>query len=108
MSRRYSKGVNRGSEIELTIDGQLVTACEGETLAAVLLLAGKTACYRTGSGSPRMMFCNMGTCFECRVRVTRSGVSRWVLACTTSVESQMQVDTGVVLSQWLTGAPGDV
>jgi ferredoxin len=108
MSTRYDRDVTRGNTVELTIDEKQVSAYEGETIAAVLLLENKAACYRTRTGSPRMMFCNMGTCFECRVRVTHAGVSRWMLACTTAVQSQMEIDTGIDLSQWVPGSNGDV
>ncbi len=108
MSIRYSENVTRGGSVELTIDGQPVTAYEGETIAAVLLLHDKHACYRTRGDRPRMMFCNMGTCFECRVRVTQATRSRWVLACTTPVRSQMEIDTDVKLSQWISDGAGDV
>lgn len=108
MSTRYDRKVTRGSTVELIVDGQQVFAYEGETIAAVLLLEDKTACYRTRKDSPRMMFCNMGTCFECRVRITHAGVSRWVLACTTTAQPQMEVDTGIDLSQWIPGGNGDV
>ncbi|MEH6517503.1 MAG: (2Fe-2S)-binding protein [Halioglobus sp.] len=108
MSTRYDNNVTRGSTVELVIDGQQVSAYEGETIASILLLEDKTVCYRTRTNSPRMMFCNMGTCFECRVRVTQAGVSRWMLACNTTVQAQMEVDTGVALSQWIPGGNGDV
>jgi len=108
MSMRANNNVTRGTPVELIIDGQPVTAFEGETIAAVLLLNGKTACYRTREDRPRMMFCNMGTCFECRVRVTQSDVSRWALACVTPVQPQMRIDTDVNLSQWIPGETADV
>jgi sarcosine oxidase subunit alpha len=108
MSTRYDRNVTRGSTVEFTIDGKQVSAYGGETIAAVLLLENKAACYRTRTDSPRMMFCNMGTCFECRVRVTHSGISRWMLACTTAVQPKMEVDTSVNLSQWIPGDNCDV
>jgi D-hydroxyproline dehydrogenase subunit gamma len=108
MARRRNDNVTRGDMVELTVDGQPVSAYKGETLAAVLLLHNKTSFYRTRSDRPRMMFCNMGTCFECRVRVTQAGVSRWVLACVTPVQPRMTVDTDVSLSQWIPGGTDDV
>ncbi len=108
MSIRSHNNVTRGAPVEISIDCQPVSAHEGETIAAVLLLQDKTSCYRTRGDRPRMMFCNMGTCFECRVRVTQSGVSRWVLACTTPVQSQMSIDTDINLSQWIPGQTNDV
>lgn len=108
MATRTNTNVTRGAPIEVIIDGQSVSSYEGETIAALLLLQAKTACYRTRGDRPRMMFCNMGTCFECRVRVTQSGVSRWALACVTPLVSQMSIDTGIDLSQWIPGQTDDV
>lgn len=108
MAKRYGKQVRRGPALELTVDGIAVVAYEGETVASVLLLEGKTATYRTRGNRPRMMFCNMGTCFECRVRVTQGGAAQWVLACMTPVQAHMQIETGVNLAQSLPGLGADV
>lgn len=108
MSSRSNNNVTRGDPVEVILDGQPVSAHEGETIAAVLLLQGITACYRTRGDRPRMMFCNMGLCFECRVRVTQQAVSRWVLACVTPVQSQMIIDTNLDLSQWIPPEADDV
>lgn len=108
MARRSKGGVRRGATLALTVDGLAVTAYEGETIATVLLLLDKTACYRTRSDRPRMMFCNMGACFECRVRVTRGDQVRWMLACTTEVAPGMQVDTGLNLALSLPGGRNPV
>ena len=103
MARRYQRNVRRGAPVAIVLDGCPVTAYEGETIATVLLVEDKRACYRTRSDQPRMMFCNMGACFECRVRVTLGETVRWVLACTTAVESDMRIDTGVNLASTLPG-----
>jgi hypothetical protein len=105
MSKRANNKLTRGKPVELFIDGQSVSAYEGETIAAVLLLQEKTTCYRTAGDRPRMMYCNMGVCFECRVGVTQHDSSRWVLACVTAVKSQMRIDTKVNLSQWIAQDP---
>ncbi|WP_116365973.1 (2Fe-2S)-binding protein [Parahaliea mediterranea] len=91
MARRIEQGVQRGEPVELIVDGGPVIAREGETLASVLLLQGCSAFYRTHNGQPRAPFCNMGTCFECRVQIEGRG---WVLACQSPVEAHMQVHTG--------------
>lgn len=91
MAKRIEHGVERGPEIRLTVDGESVTARAGETLASILLLGGRSAFYRTPGGQPRAPFCNMGTCFECRVHVGGRG---WVLACMSPAESGMAVHTG--------------
>lgn len=103
MSKRYENDVIRGGTVELTVDGETILAYEGETIASVLLLEQKKSCYRTRTDSPRMMFCNMGTCYECRVRVQHLGRSNWLLACTTPVQPQMVIDTDVNLSMWIAG-----
>jgi sarcosine oxidase subunit alpha len=103
VAKRYQCNVRRGAPVEIILDGTRVTAFEGETLATVLLIEDKRACYTTRGDQPRMMFCNMGACFECRVRVTQDGTARWVLACMTAVVSGMQVETGVNLALSLPG-----
>ncbi len=104
MAKRCERNVRRGAPVAITLDGAAVTAFEGETIATVLLIEDRSACYRTRSDRPRMMFCNMGACFECRVRVKQGEEVRWVLACTTPVAPGMQVETGVNLALAL---PGD-
>lgn len=94
MASRIEQGVRRGPQITLTVDGEAVTAWQGETLATVLLLQDRSAFYRTRSGAPRAPFCNMGTCFECRVHVTGRG---WLLACMSPAEDGMEVTTGASL-----------
>jgi len=90
MAKRIEHGVNRGQQVELSIDGVSVSAWEGETLASVLLLHRRNAFYLTHNGAPRAPFCNMGTCFECRVHLEGRG---WVLACMNPVESGMKICT---------------
>lgn len=108
MAERIATNVDRGELIELSIDGQPVSAYPGESIASVLLLNGHKSCYLTQSGRPRMMFCNMGTCYECRVKVKQDGRARWVLACKTPVQAQMEIETGVKLSQQFPARRDDV
>lgn len=101
MTRRITENVERGEAVALTIDGRTVSAYAGETLAAVLLAEGVTAFHRTLSGQPRAPYCNMGTCFECQVRVSAGGRDeiRWRLACMCPVADGMTVVTGAHLSR---------
>ena len=101
MARRISRNVERGEVVGLTIDGRTVSAYAGETLAAVLLAEGITAFHRSRLGQPRGPYCNMGTCFECQVRVSSSGRDemRWRRACMCPVADGMTVVTGMRLSQ---------
>jgi len=100
MARRILDNVERGRQLAVTVDGRELTACEGETVASVLLVENIDVFYRTGSGRPRAPFCNMGTCFECRVSISRAGsdtAGGWVRACMTPVEEGMQITTGTEL-----------
>lgn len=55
--------------LTVTVDGEPVTGAAGQTLAGVLLGAGRVA-WRSGpSGAPRGVFCGIGVCFDCLVTV---------------------------------------
>jgi predicted molibdopterin-dependent oxidoreductase YjgC len=75
----------------VTIDGEEVTAYEGESVAAVLLAEGRRAFRRTlKEGAPRGLFCGMGICFDCLVTV--DGVPN-IRACLTPVADRMAIET---------------
>lgn len=90
MTVRITGPVRRSDEVTVAIDGRPIQAFAGETLAAALFAAGirrLRASPRTGA--PRGMFCLMGTCQECLVRVD----GRRVLACQEPVRDGMVVVT---------------
>ena len=99
MARRIEPGIERGAVVTLSLDGVSVSAFAGETLATVLLAEGITAFNRSPSGAPRGPFCNMGTCFECQVKVAAPGTRdfRWRRACLCPVENGMLVASGARL-----------
>ena len=99
MAKRMSAQVERGKDIAITVDGRPVSAHAGETLATVLLAEGITTFNVTKSGKPRGPWCNMGTCFECQVKVANGeGDSwRWLRACMQPIEQGMRVVTGARL-----------
>ncbi|MFC0161059.1 (2Fe-2S)-binding protein [Mameliella alba] len=80
----------RGPEVRFTFDGAPITGHTGETLAAALLAAGIPAFGITRQGQPRLPFCNMGTCFDCGVRVDGHPLVR---ACLTDVREGTDVRT---------------
>lgn len=85
--------VRRGRKIVVQINGQPITAFEGETVAAVLLSNGiRTFRHTPKSGEPRGIFCGMGICYDCLVTV--DGLSN-VRACVTTVADGMTIETGV-------------
>ena len=90
-SGRLTGNVERGRAIQLRVDGQLIPAYEGETVAAALLAAGRRV-FRHGvpGGDPRGIFCGIGMCFDCLVTVDGTHILR---ACVTPVRDGMQVTT---------------
>lgn len=96
MAHRIDNGVERGQPVDVTIDGQPHRAYAGETVATVLFAAGVTIFHRSKRGQVRGPFCNMGSCFECLVRVGAAGEpisGSWVRACMTLVQSGMAIVT---------------
>ena len=89
MSKAQRLETKRGCELKFTFEGETITAFEGETLASALLAACVTAFSLTRTGEPRLPFCNMGTCFDCAVRVDGRFLVR---ACLTDVREGMQVN----------------
>jgi predicted molibdopterin-dependent oxidoreductase YjgC len=66
VDRRVEKGVQRGRRFEIEVDGEKLTAYEGETIAAVLLAAGKRTLRTTHVRKhPRGVYCGIGLCYEC-------------------------------------------
>ena len=76
--------------IELTVDGELLTAPAGQSLAAVLLQASRAVLRNSPAGNPRGLYCGIGICQECRV--VADGVV--VRSCVTPVTAGMRVTTG--------------
>lgn len=83
--------VTRGKHIQISVDGKTLPAYEGETVAAVLM-ANDIATFRLTREHkrPRGLYCGMGVCYDCLVRV--DGVDN-VRACMTAVADGMVVET---------------
>lgn len=80
-----------GPRLAFTFDDTRLEACEGETIAAALLAAGRQVLRTTERrDEPRGLFCNMGVCFECLVEVDGHANLR---ACQTVVRAGMRVRT---------------
>jgi predicted molibdopterin-dependent oxidoreductase YjgC len=83
-------GVSRGPTISLLVDGEIVPAFLGESVATALLANGQRVLRTSpGTGSPRGMFCAMGVCQECVVDID----GRLQTACTTRASDGMQITT---------------
>ena len=55
--------------IGITVDGEPLTGVAGQTVAGVLLAAGRMSWRTTRSGAPRGVFCGIGACFDCLLTV---------------------------------------
>jgi predicted molibdopterin-dependent oxidoreductase YjgC len=76
------------TEFDIEVDGRLVPAAPGQTVAAALIGAGITVFRHTLAGAPRGVFCGMGVCFDCLVTVDGLAGQR---ACITPARPGMQV-----------------
>lgn len=89
---RIVDGLERGRRVRIQVDGRLVEAYEGETVAAALLAAGMVALRRSPrTGAPRGAFCMMGVCQECVVSI--DGVPG--PSCRVSVREGLDVALGL-------------
>jgi len=79
------------SEIQVTLDGKVITAVEGQSVGALLITQGQRATRTTRhSGKPRGMFCGIGICFDCLITINGVANQR---ACVTTVEESMSIET---------------
>lgn len=78
-----------GGQITLTIDGRPATAPAGTTVGALLHARGGAIRRSPRVGAPRGLYCGMGVCFECQVRID-GVVAR---ACLMPVAEGMVVET---------------
>jgi len=78
--------------LTVRVNGEPILAFAGETVATVLLAAGRRAFRHTEqTHAPRSLFCGMGICFECLVTVDGQPNVR---ACVTSISNGMVIETG--------------
>ena len=75
--------------VSLRVEGQIVTARAGESVAAAVLAAGLGPTRTTPvSDSPRAPYCMMGACFECLMVIDGQPNSQ---GCMTPVVEGMEV-----------------
>lgn len=80
-----------GRPITITVDGVLVSAFAGQTVAGALIATGRRSWRRSLHGHPRGLFCGIGLCFDCLVTVDSTPNVR---ACLTQIADGMVVETG--------------
>ncbi len=84
--------VRRGAPLTLKVNGQPVSAYEGETVMAALFAAGYLAFGKNRTGEPCGPLCGMGLCHECLVTI--DGIPNRQ-ACMTPVASGMEVELDI-------------
>ena len=95
---RMAATAERGRALSILVDGEALTAYEGESLAAALLASGRRFTRWTAkSGEARGYFCGMGICQDCLVTV--DGLPN-VRACMTPVKDRLRVETQRGLGDW--------
>ena len=83
--------IERETIFTIQVDGETVTAYEGETIVTVLLAIGKLAMRKTHQKrAKRGYYCGMGICHECLVEL-EDGTK--VRACQTLAEPWMKINT---------------
>jgi len=85
-------------EITITVDGEPVTAYEGDMIAAALVAAGWRHFRLTRRhGEPRGIFCAIGRCTDCVMNVNGRPNVR---TCITPVEAGMVITTQTGSGEW--------
>ena len=83
--------VQRGKPVNIKVDGKPIEAYQGETVAAAMMAAGiRTFNKSHKHKQPRSLYCGMGVCYECLVRINGVHAQR---ACVTYVEEGMVIET---------------
>lgn len=84
-------------QVEITVDGTIIKAYEGEPILAALLDAGiKVNRYTVKKHEPRGLFCGIGQCTDCAMVVDGKPNVR---TCITPVKAGMVVQTQDGLSK---------
>jgi predicted molibdopterin-dependent oxidoreductase YjgC len=88
-----SAAAKPAARLSFTFDGRVLTAREGDTVAAALLVNGVQACRQTPvSGVPRGPYCMMGVCFDCLVIINGVGNRQ---GCLVLLRDGMRIETQV-------------
>jgi len=83
----------RRKRITLKVDGEAVSAFEGENIAAALIASGRRVFrYTAKRGEPRGVFCALGRCTDCVMIVNGQPNVR---TCVTPARDGMVIQTQV-------------
>lgn len=82
-------GLERGSRVEIVIDGVAAAAYEGESVSAAVMADRGLELRETVRHDPRGYYCGMGACFDCLMVVDGVPNTR---TCVTWVRDGMTVE----------------
>lgn len=98
MAGRFVRLAEEGrAPITIHVDGEAVTALEGDTLMVALLAKAGHLRVSEFGGERRAGFCLMGACQDCWVWTDEGGRMR---ACTTIAQDGMQISTAQPEATW--------
>jgi len=90
MFKRMNNSFTGSKTVTLTIEGKEIVACQGDTVAAAMLVAGFTYTRITPEKENRRApYCMMGICFDCIVEINGIPNQR---ACQILVQEGMRVN----------------
>ncbi|WP_424464814.1 (2Fe-2S)-binding protein [Pseudoclavibacter helvolus] len=70
MNDHIDRASDAEAPVRITVDGEPFEGIQGQSIAGVLLGAGRRSWRETAvAGSPRGLFCGIGVCFDCLVTV---------------------------------------
>lgn len=79
------------SIVEITVDGEIIKAVEGEPIAAAIIASGKLSLrYTRKRHEPRGVFCGIGRCTDCVMVVDGQPNVR---TCVTPVKAGMVIES---------------
>lgn len=97
-SARIIRGVTRGSQVEIFVDGEPIQAFEGESVAAALLASGRRTLRTTARlHEPRGMYCGIGLCFDCVMMIDGKPNVR---TCQAAVRAGMRIESQQGDGKW--------
>lgn len=88
-AKRLDKEISRGGLVEIIFDGKPIQSYKGETIAAALIASGNLT-SRIIDGQPMGVYCNMGICHSCIMKV--NGING-VRICKTYVSEGCEIKT---------------
>jgi predicted molibdopterin-dependent oxidoreductase YjgC len=90
-NQRVEKGIARGRQFEIEVDGRKIIAYEGETVGTALVAAGvQTFRHTAKRNQPRGMYCGIGLCYDCAMVINGIPNTR---ACQTLATPGCRVQT---------------